>query len=834
MAWRDSRRSRSKLFLFTAAISVGIAALVAINSFKANLEDEIALQAKSLLGADLEVYTNQPLTFEQYGLIDSLGRNRSSQIQFSSMVYFPKTNDTRLVQIRALRGDFPYYGAIETDPAWAAGDLTNGKYALVDEKVMLQFNAKIGDEIKIGLIKFEIRGKLKRVPGQNGISTTIAPIIYLYEGWIAETGLVKKGSRVTYSFYYKYPNEVVLEEKLNQFSDRIVATNMSFDTVEKRKEDTTDAFNNLAMFLNLSAFIALLLGSLGVASAVYIYLKEKHQSVAILRCLGVSGRQAFMIYFYQVLIMGAVGAVIGIALGVAMQFGVPQLMSDLFPVSITPRFYWQIAVQGLMLGMIVTVLFAMIPLMSLTKVSPLQSIRQDFSGTVNQTQFSHWVVYGLLTLFLFSFTYYQIGDVVQALFFLGGLAITFLLLYAIARGLMYLAKWQSKKLKTFTIKHAITNLHRPQNQSSLLVLTIGICTVLVSTLLFTRYNLIEQITLTDQDNRPNMVLFDIQTHQKEAIKTLTQEYDLPVIQEVPVVTMRLKEVNGVSKTMAEQDSLLEIPSWAYNREYRVTFRGQLIDSETIVEGKLQSKVEQANDTIFISVAEGFAKRLKWDVGDQLIFNVQGALITTYIGSIRKVDWRRVQTNFLILFPSNVLEKAPQFHVLITKVDQSDVSARYQQAVVSLYPNVSLIDLELILQTVEEVFAKIGFAINFMAGFSVLTSLIVLAGAVVLSKSQRMHESVIIRTLGGSSRQVIAIIMVEYAALGLIASTSGLIIASGFSWTISHFLFEQTFVYSWQYALGILSAITFGTLVIGVLNIRPVLRQSPLQVLREEG
>ncbi|MEO9965206.1 MAG: FtsX-like permease family protein [Reichenbachiella sp.] len=833
MAWRDSRRSRSKLLLFTTSIAIGIAALVAINSFKLNLDEEIQLQAKSLLGADLEVYTTQPYSQEQLDLIDSLGEERSSQTRFASMVYFPQTDGTRLVQVRGIQGFYPYYGKIETEPHWAAGDLTNGPYALVDEKLMMQFNVELGDDILIGKLKFEIRGKLRNVPGQSGISTSVAPVVYVSEGYLPYTGLIKKGSRVTYSKFFKYATESRADEITKLYKDRFKELELGHETVEERKKDTSEAFENMSVFLNLAAFIALLLGSIGVAGAVHIYLKEKNQSVAILRCLGVKSKQAFYIYLYQVLLMGMVGSVIGTFAGLGLQYYLPQLLGEVLPFSFEPRIFWVVIVEGILLGVIIAVLFALLPLIKLGKISPLQSIRAAYETQKNSISIESIIIYVLLGLFLFGFAFFQIGKWKQALAFVLGLAVTFGLLVLIVKGLMYAAKKISTRTSSFLIKQGIANLYRPNNQSTILLLTIGICAVLISTLLFSRYILVEQITLVGSEDRPNMVLFDIQTTQKEELKALTLDYDLPVVQDVPIVTMRLKEINGINKKKAEQDSLEDLPAWVFNREYRVTFRDTLVNSETLTEGRLQTKVESPNDSIFVSVSEGFAKGRNWKIGDELLFNVQGALVKTYIGNFRKVDWRRVQTNFLLVFPTGVLEQAPQFHVLVTKVDKSDVSARFQQAVVRLFPNVSIIDLDLIIKTLEDILNKVSFAINFMAGFSVLTGLIVLAGSVVLSKSQRVQESVLLRTIGARSYQIFWITCLEYFALGSIASLAGLILAHSFSWMLAKFVFENDFIFSTYYSVLIFISVTFGTLVIGLFNIRPVLRKSPLEILRKE-
>ncbi|MFT7034189.1 MAG: putative ABC transport system permease protein [Cyclobacteriaceae bacterium] len=835
MAWRDSRRSRGKLILFTSSIVIGIAALVAINSFKENLEEEIDRQAKTLLGADLLIGSNKSFTEEIRLTLDSIGNEHSQECSFASMIYFPRTMGTRLVQVRALSGPYPYYGSIETEPRFAGGDFQNGKYALVDEKLMLQYNVDVGDDIKVGEVLFKITGKLQKVPGQSGVTSSISPVVYIPYYYLNQTGLIKKGSRIQYSYYYRFSNDIELKSVLDKYEKRLRKLSFKIDTVEERKEDTSSAFKNMAIFLNLSAFIALLLGSIGVAGAVHIYLKEKTESVAVLRCLGLKGNQAFYIYFYQVVIMGALGSFVGVVLGSAIQFLIPALLKDILPITIVPKLYWYIILEGLALGLFIAVLFALLPLISLRKISPLLSIRLAYDDSSKpKTSVQHYIIYTLIILFIYGFSFFQIGDPLKAFYFCLGLLATFVLLWSISLGLMKLTKKISNQKWNYVTRQGIANLYRPNNQSILLVITIGLCTVLLSTLFFMRYLVIDQISITGRGERPNMVLFDIQSDQKEEIKALTIDYDLPIVQEVPVVTMRLKELNGVNKSQADKDTTLNYPDWMYNREYRITFRDSLIDSETIIKGKWQGVVENSSDSIFVSVADGFAENLKLKLGDELLFNVQGALIKTYIGSLREIDWRRVQTNFLIVFPKGVLEEAPQFHVLITKVDKSDVSARYQQAVVRSYPNISIIDLELILKTVDDVLGKISFVINFMAAFSIITGFIVLAGSVILSKSQRIQESVLLRTLGAVRKQIFAITTIEYFVLGSLAAITGLIIAHTFSWAIAQFMFESSYNVNLLPTLIIFLIITFSTVLLGWSNIRPVLKSSPLKILRKEA
>jgi putative ABC transport system permease protein len=328
-----------------------------------------------------------------------------------------------------------------------------------------------------------------------------------------------------------------------------------------------------------------------------------------------------------------------------------------------------------------------------------------------------------------------------------------------------------------------------------------------------------------------MMLFDIQTYQKDEIAEFTKEAGLPVLQQVPIVTMRLQEINGVSQKEAAEADTIKYSNFLYNREFRVTYRDSLIESETMAEGSLKP-MSQPSDSIFISMDRNFA-RGRINIGDKLIWNVQGVPITTYVGSFRNIDWNRVQTNFIVLFPEKVLEPAPQFHVLITRVPSTEEAALYQREIVKKYPSVSVIDIGLIMNTVDEILGKISFVIRFMALFSIITGLLVLTGSVILSKYQRIRESILLRTIGGSKKQILTINTLEYFFLGSLASLSGILLALAGSWALAYFSFESEFVPDLLPIAGTYVAITGLTIVIGLFNSRGILSRPPLEVLRSE-
>jgi putative ABC transport system permease protein len=204
MVVRDSRRTRARLLLFISSIVFGIAALVAIYSFKYNIQNDINGQAATLIGADMSITGNKEPDKKLQTLLDSLGGDRSEERSFASMIYFTRTKGTRLVNIKALNGAFPYYGSLETTPAQAGTNFKAGKYALVDKTLMLQFNARVNDSIKVGNTTFVIAGILNKALGQTGLSSGIAPIVYIPFKYLEETQLIGPGSRINYAYYYKF------------------------------------------------------------------------------------------------------------------------------------------------------------------------------------------------------------------------------------------------------------------------------------------------------------------------------------------------------------------------------------------------------------------------------------------------------------------------------------------------------------------------------------------------------------------------------------------------------------------------------------------------------
>jgi putative ABC transport system permease protein len=829
MALRDVRKNLSRLLLFVSSIVVGIAALVAISSFGENLTKDIDNQAQELLGADLVLENSKPIGDQE---VDSLAIEMASEINFASMVAFPSTGASRLTQVRALEGNFPFYGKLETVPVDGESDFrSGGKKALVEKTLMAQFNAQVGDSIKVGAVTFQIVGELQKVPGQTGITATVAPAVYIPMAHLEETGLVQYGSRVEYSKYLQFTAGTDVEELIKPYEEAWELDRVDADTVEDRKRSTGRSFANLSNFLSLVAFIALLLGCVGVASAVNVFVKEKLASVAVLRCLGVSSGTVLLIYLTEIVVMGLAGAIIGAGLGTLLQYVLPAVFSDFLPVEVNVGVSWISVGFGVITGLFVSVLFALLPLLKVRNVSPMATLRPETADSTMIKDPIRWlVIFGIL-VFIWGFSFYLLSDWKLAL----GFTVFVLASFGVLWGVGQLIMWSVRKFLPisleYTLRQSLANLYRPNNQTISLIATIGLGTAMIATLFFLQNQLLAEAKFADKEDQPNMLMFDIQTAQLDEVKGKVSGRNLPILQEVAIVTMQLNEINGVDKKENEELPEEENYSrWLYNREFRVTYRDTLISSESITSGEL-IPLGARGDSIFVSLEKGFGEGNGFKIGDEIEFNVQGRPIKTYVGSFRDVKFNQVSTNFLVLFPTGVLEQAPKFHVLITKTKNDREAADVQAEIVRAFPNISIINLGTIVETLEEILGKISFVIQFMAFFSIATGILVLISSLIISKYQRMRESILLRTLGASSAIVTKINTLEYFFLGSLASLSGILLSFMATFLLGKFVFEMNFTVAWKEGLVLYLGITGLTIVLGWLNGRKIINQPPMEILR---
>lgn len=829
MAWRDWKASKKKLYLFIASIVLGISAVVAIQSFGINLKDKIKEDSKKLMGADYIIDTRQIPSDNLTHLIDSLGGATAQQINFASMAFFPSNEGSKLVKVSGFEGTFPIFGELVTAPESAAKDYITKRGALIDATTMLQFNLKIGDSVKIGKITLPIVGELRNIPGTSAISSSIMPPVFIPHDLIQKTGLIQMGSRVGYKYYFKtQPNTdvVQLETKILPLLD---SENATIKTHISAGEQLGAGYNNFTNFLNLVAFTALLLGCLGIASATHIYIKEKKKSIAVLKCIGVTRKQTFIIFLLQIMLIGLIGSVIGTTIGIALQELFPLLMADFLPVDISFRILPEVIALGIGLGVIMSVTFSLYPLLSTWFVTPNQVLRAQNTSNKN-TRLLAFITAPTIAGTIFLFSYLLLGNALSSIIFLGGILVVFSLIWLLGVTFKWLVKVFFPKKWSFSARQGLSNLYRPGNQTITLILCIGVGVFLINILYLTKDTLISSTSLQKEDNTPNILLLDARKEQLQNIESTIETFDQSVIDQIPVIAMRLNSINGKKVSEIKADTTTKVKEWILDGQFRATYRDSLISSEQLIEGDWIGKTNN-KDLIPISMGVGMKNDGGFKIGDQITFNVQGVFMKTEIKSIRRIEWSQMRMNFAVLFPAGVMEKAPQTNVVTTLAPNDQIAASMQQKLVKAFPNLTIIDLRLVMGVVENILSQIAWVINFLALFSILTGFIVLIGAVRTSKYQRLRENAMLRTIGATSKQIMKMTFVEYALLGFLGVISGVSLSVAGAFLLAKMVFKTQFIISWIPVVIIPIVIITLVVLIGIVNNLKVIKTSPKEILR---
>jgi putative ABC transport system permease protein len=836
-----------------SSISLGVAALVAIDSFSNNVIRSVHDQSRALLGGDVSADRNAPPTAAMDTLLDSLAKHgvpHTTATDFASMALVPRTGGTRLVQVHAVAPGYPFYGKIVTEPTNAYANLQSGKNVIVDPSLLVSLDGKIGDSLTLGNATFTITGILKSVPGDVGISAAIGPRIYMPERYVAATGLVVFGSRADYEILFKLPETADPTAFVSQFRPRFRTNDEgSMRTAGYNESRLASAIDQLHDYLAIVGLVALLLGGIGVASGVHAFVMRKIDPVAILRCLGATSWQVLTIYAAQAAVMGFIGALGGVILGVGIQFLMPYSLKDFLPVDVDVRLAPTAILTGLAVGVWVALLFSLRPLVALRRVSPLQALRRQ--PDADALRRSRWdpLRVGLdvaiaasvlgLSLSRANTTRRGIGFGVSI-----GVAIGVLWLAAVA--LSWAARRGIRPSWPFPIRQGVASLYRPGNQTRAVVLALGFGVFLMGTLYQVQHNVLHSLDLRLGEARSNVVFFDVQEAQRAGVDSIIAATHNELIDETPIVAMRISSINGqpVSDILAAAAKLRALDSakhrrgrerraspWALRREFRSTFRDTLTTSERLAQGTWFGP-PRADGIGEVSLDTSVAGEMGVHLKDTITWNVQGVLIPTIVTSFREVKWQTFAPNFFAVFNPASLANAPkQFAIQVRSHDATTI-AHLQRDVITKYPGVSSLDLTLIQQTVMNVLGKVTMAIRFLALISLALGVPVLFSAVAATRRERLREGVLLKTLGATRRQIGRIMLAEYTLLGTLGALTGVVLSTAAGWALMHFIFKFAFSPALAPVAIVALAMISLAVAIGLLTGRDVFAETPMAALRE--
>lgn len=833
---------------------------------------------------------------------------RTSRVTtFASMALAEPSGGTRLVQVRAVSPGYPFYGAIETIPANGWSRVHDDTVVFVDASLLISLDAKVGDVLKLGQQLFTIGGTLGNVPGDAGITAVIGPRVYVSDRWLEQMKLLSFGSRAEYDVVLQLPlaqqaarPAARLARDLRRRIDPIAAaqqerreaqgeerrgpggegedvsaadttstlpvtaaidtttageasgltsssprTRVRVRTVADTEEDFTEAVARLADFLSIIGLIALLLGGIGVASGVNAFVSAKIDTVAVLRCLGATSRQVLALYVVQAAAMGFVGATAGAALGVAVQFLLPQVMGEFLPVDVTIALEPWPLFLGLATGVWVALVFALRPLLALRRVSPLQAIRRNADPAALPKEWkdpARLVVDALLVGSIVGIVVSRVGNWREGLAITGGIVGVVAILWVAATLLIAVARRSSRPSWPFELRQGVANLHRPANQTRAVTLALGFGAFLLSTVYLVQANLLGRVQSTADAAAGNLLFFDVQDDQAPPLDSLLRARQHEIVQQTPIVTMRVDAINGQSVTALQSDTVVRRAGWALRREYRSTYREAIASSESLVSGSWFTPAEQraaaraanADLPFELSLEKDVAADMGVVLGDTITWNVQGVPVRTVLVNTRLVNWGRFEANFFAVFEPAALRRAPQQYVIVANVPAGEPLAAIQRDVVRRFPNVSSLDLTLVRQTIGAIVNRVTLAIRFLGLFSLAMGVPVLFSAVAATRRARLREGVLLRTLGASRAQVARVLLAEYGALGALGALTGMVLSFGGAWALTRFVFDDPF----NPALGPTFLIAAGmlllTMLIGLMTSRDVYRETPMIAIRDPG
>jgi putative ABC transport system permease protein len=830
-----------------SAVAIGVAALVAIHSFGENLRASVRDQARSLLGADMVLSGSRPFSDRVEALLRDLERSAggtarvrvSRSVSFGAMARLARGGATRLVQVQAVDPGYPFYGTVVTAPAgeWAALASTGG--AVADPSLPLALGIEVGDELVLGDAAFTLRATVKNMPGDVGVRSALGPRVFIPKDRVRETGLLGYGARVRYQAFLELPKETDAEVLAERFRLELARERVTLRTVLDDQRRLNDTLARLANYLGLVALASLLLGGLGVASAVHVFIKRRMESVAVLRCLGATAHTLLAAYVVQAVLVGLSGSLLGAGLGAAVQVVLPRVLRDFLPVDVPWSPSWRAILGGITVGTWVALVFSLLPLLAVRRVSPLLVLRRDYEEHRGRRWDPARMAAGAaLAASVGALTILQAGSAAAGLAFAAGIAAVLLSLWLAAALLVRGLVRRAPRAMPYLLRQGLANLHRPANQTLMVVLALGFGAFLLSTLLLVQHNLLRELRVDRGEERPNVVFFDVQPDQRERVEALVRREGPLLGGAVPIVPMRIQAVKGrpAADALSSESDEPGSGHWALRREYRSSHRDALKPSERIVAGAFWAPGAwkgRETGSVPIALDAGVARQLGVSVGDAIVWDVQGVAVASRVACLREIEWARFEPNFFVLFPDGPLDTAPQTFVLLSRVEDGDRRVRLQRAVVAACPNVSTLDLTQVQAAIESILDRVALAVRFMALFSLVTGAVVLVGTVAASRYQRVREGALLRTLGATRTQLLVILVTEYAVLGALASAVALLLSGLAAFGLVHFIFEGPFALPGPSLLALVLGVMALTVAIGLYGSTEVWRRPPLEVLRTE-
>jgi putative ABC transport system permease protein len=833
-ALRDLRGERGRLLYFAACVAVGVAAVVAVAGLGASLESGIRRESKQLLGADLAISSWRALGEDVDRALDDLPHRRTDLAELATLVAAPGTAEraarSQLVELKAVGAGYPFYGAVDTEPAAPLPSLLADRGAVAAPELLERLGLDLGDELRIGEQAFTVRARLVHEPDRIAGAFTLGPRVFISLDALEGTGLVTFGSRVLRRALVALddPDATLdLEALADTLRGRFEDPGVRVETYTQAQPSLRRGLRRLAGFLGLVALLSLLVGGVGIAQSVRAWLDTHVDAIATLKCLGWRPRQVLALYLIQSLLLGLAGAALGAVAGSAALLVVPRFLPDPALAAYVDPWQPRAVLRGVTLGAAVSLVFSLPALVAILRVPPARVFRSD-AQPLPATRRYEIAALALTVTAIAAMATVQAGDWAVAWRFTAGVLGTALALLVAGAVLRRAVARIPRRLVagSVALRHGLAAVARPGSATQGAVLALGLGLLVVLAMSLVEHSLTRQLASELPEDAPSSFLIGIQPDQWPELESMLRSAGVEHLESVPVIVARLAAVDGraVGELAAGADRSRR---WALTREQRLTYLDTLPASNQLVEGALWSLpgVDE------VSVEEEFADELGLRLGSTIVFDVQGVPIELTVTSRRRVDWESFDVNFFLIAEPAALAGAPQARLAAIRVPPAD-EQRTQDLVVAGFPNVTVIQVRQLLERVLALLRKLALGVRVLGGFTVVSALAILAGAIAAGAARRGSEVALLKTLGMTRLGVSLTFATEYALQGAIA---GLIGGLG-GVVLSAIVVTQALEVEWHFEGWRLAATLAGgvllAVVAGVLASARALRRRPIEVLRD--
>ena len=841
IGWRDLKSAPGKFAFVVLSVAVGVAALVGVRGFSESFRGTLLSEARSLMAGDLSARIfRQPTAEESQKLASMEKGNPGSDLTWVtetlSMASVPPDPVPILVTLKAVDpAKYPFYGAAQLEPQMSLQEALAGDSAVVADEFLVRLNAHVGQTLRLGGKNFRIAAVLTQEPDRISAGAGMGPRVMVSRASLVSTGLLAPGSRAAQRLLLKIPAKadplVVRKDVESILPDAQVVD------FKEGNPGLSQGLDNATAILSLICLVAMVLGAIGVAMAMHAHLEQRMDMLAILKAVGAQSSDLLRIFLLQTLALGLMGALIGIAAGALVMQALPAVFGKLLVIHTTLRFPWRAVGAGLGTGLLTTVLFCLPPLLDVRAVRPILVLRRlvEQGPTTAREWFARWwgrrlqIGIAALVILALGAIAWALSDSVKvggwfALIFTIAL-IVLLLLAAVALWVLRFVLNRVRLHLPSSLRHGLANLYRPGNQSAAVLASLGTGVMLILAVYLMQSSLLRDIRQTASPKLPNVFLIDITPDEVDGIRTLfqhqagvTQQLDL-----LPVVQGRFVSLNG--KTLDQLKDQHFPRRMLENAE--LSWADKVPDGDKITHGTWW-KDQNANE---IAIGDGTAQRLHLSVGSSVEIEIGGQIRSLKVAALYRADGQHIGARVGFMVPRELLKDAQATWYGGAHIEMKQVPA-VERALFAAYPTVTVINIADVLNRIESVVDQITFVVRFLAGFSILAGLMILASSIASARFRRMREAVVLKTLGATRMRIVRTFSVEFSVLGLLAGSVGVVFANILTRVLLHRL-EVPFHIDWLATLIALAGTAVLATGTGWIASYRILGLRPLEVLREE-